>query len=103
MCCRDRPGVLAAILSLLSSAEINVANCHLGRRWVGGPPDAGGPLEAEGPQGPPAEDQEVLGMCIFHTDSVVEETLLDKIRQLEFVREAMLFATPYTLGQTRFV
>ncbi|KAL8447421.1 hypothetical protein Emed_004375 [Eimeria media] len=28
----DKPGVLAAILALVSSAQINVANCHLGRR-----------------------------------------------------------------------
>lgn len=85
----DRPGVLAGILSLVSSAGINVANCHLGRRLK----------EKETPER--ESPSEVLGLCIFHTDSEVQETLLQSIRALPFVREAFVFATPRTLGQTR--
>ena len=114
LCCmllafyRDKPGVLSGILSLLSSADINVANCHLGRRWISRPTweeQGEGALERDGsdvPRWAPAAHSELLGMCIFHTDNAVEESLIEKIRELDFVREAMLFATPCTLGQTRF-
>ncbi|OEH79678.1 d-3-phosphoglycerate dehydrogenase [Cyclospora cayetanensis] len=68
------------------------------------------PLETASPQGPNVSQggasgvpQEVLGMCIFHIDSAVDENLLESIRQLQYVREAMVFATPCTLGQVRFL
>ncbi|XP_026194026.1 uncharacterized protein LOC34622933 [Cyclospora cayetanensis] len=106
----DRPGVLSSILSIISSAGINVANCHLGRRWVDRASQEDlldRPLETASPQGPNVSQggasgvpQEVLGMCIFHIDSAVDENLLESIRQLQYVREAMVFATPCTLGLT---
>ncbi|KAL8274217.1 hypothetical protein Esti_001806 [Eimeria stiedai] len=93
----DKPGVLATILSVLSSAQINVANCHLGRRCREETPAAA--TAAGRGEGDELSPREVLGMCIFHTDSAVSEELLDRIRALDFVLEALLFATPVTLGQ----
>ncbi|KAL8431598.1 hypothetical protein ACSSS7_005192 [Eimeria intestinalis] len=70
----DKPGVLAAILSLLSTEQINVANCHLGRRSREETPTAAaaaGAAATRQGRGDEGSPREVLGMCIFHTDSAV--------------------------------
>lgn len=42
---------------------------------------------------------EHTGLCICHTDHPIHDSLLEEIRKLEGVREAVVFATPWTLGQ----
>lgn len=55
------------------------------------------PTGIENPQ--VADASEHTGLCICHTDHPIHDSLLEEIRNLEGVREAVVFATPWTLGQ----
>lgn len=68
----------------LADAGINVANCHLGRRMVTDPSAPGG--------------KTMMGLCIFHADSEIDENVVNSIRKLGHVCECKVFATPQSLG-----
>jgi D-3-phosphoglycerate dehydrogenase len=62
----DKPGFIGRFASLLGDAKINIATFHLGRTELGG--DAIALVEVDGP---------------------VPEELLEKVRALPHVRQAM--------------
>ncbi|PFH33065.1 D-3-phosphoglycerate dehydrogenase [Besnoitia besnoiti] len=80
----DKAGTLANVAQKLAEANINVANCHLGRRLVD---------DASSPEG-----KTMMGLCIFHADGEIDDDVVRSIRQLEHVRECRVFATPQSLG-----
>nr|CEL65811.1 TPA: Putative 2-hydroxyacid dehydrogenase SACOL2296 [Neospora caninum Liverpool] len=80
----DTSGTLATVAQKLADANINIANCHLGRRLVD---------DSTAPEG-----KTMMGLCIFHADSEIHEDVVTAIRQLHNVRECRVFATPQSLG-----
>ncbi|EPR60436.1 D-3-phosphoglycerate dehydrogenase [Toxoplasma gondii TgCatPRC2] len=80
----DTSGTLATVAQKLAGANINIANCHLGRRLV------------DDPSAP--EGKTMMGLCIFHADSEIPDEVVTTIRQLHNVKECKVFATPQSLG-----
>lgn len=82
--CSDTAGTLAQVAQKLADAGVNVANCHLGRRMV---------ADASAPGG-----KAMVGLCIFHADSEIDESVVKSILKLSHVWECKVFATPQSLG-----
>lgn len=64
----DVPGVLAGITSALGERAVNIANCHLGRRYVG--------------EGSP----ENCGLAIFHIDGECPDEVTQQVQRIPAIR-----------------